>query len=60
MAPKQVNPVKLIEKGKAPTPEGTPLMIAELLAQTPLTPGGKPVKVAPVAPWASYTMGMMA
>ena len=29
---------------------GVPLIVTTLLAQTPVTPVGKPLKVAPVAP----------
>ena len=39
---------------------GVPLMVATLLAQAPVTPAGKPLKVAPVAPVVAYVMLVMA
>ena len=35
---------------------GVPLIVATLLAQAPVTPVGKPLKVAPVAPVVEYVI----
>ena len=39
---------------------GVPLIVATLLAQAPVTPVGKPLKVAPVAPVVEYVMLVIA
>ena len=43
-----------------PAAVGVPLMVTALEAQTPATPGGRPVTVAPVAPVVVYVIGSMA
>ena len=37
-----------------------PLMVTALASQPPDTPGGNPLKLAPVAPMVEYVMGVMA
>ena len=39
---------------------GVPLMVTTLLSQDPVTPVGKPLNVAPVAPVVEYVMLVMA
>ena len=39
---------------------GVPLIVATFPAQAPVTPVGKPLKVAPVAPVVEYVMLVMA
>jgi hypothetical protein len=43
-------PVKLTVKAKVPVAVGVPLMVTVFADQVPLTPAGKPLNVAPVAP----------
>ena len=40
--------------------DGEPLMVTTLEAQFPVTPAGKPLKVAPVAPVVEYVILVMA
>ena len=39
---------------------GVPLMVTTLAAQLPVTPAGKPLKVAPVAPVVEYVILVIA
>ena len=49
-------PVNVIIYGKVPDVVGVPLISALLADQLPLTPAGKPLKVAPVAPVVLYVI----
>ena len=49
VTPTQLPPVSVTVYGKVPEAEGVPLMVTTLAAQLPVTPAGKPLKVAPVA-----------
>ena len=40
-------------------PVGVPLIVTTLAVQLPITPGGRPVTVAPVAPVVAYVIGMI-
>ena len=43
-------PVKVTVYAKDPVTEGVPLIVIVLFDQVPVTPAGKPLKLAPVAP----------
>ena len=43
-----------------PDADGVPLMVTTFEAHAPLTPAGKPLKLAPVAPVVVYVISVMA
>ena len=49
-------PVNITVYGKLPDNVGVPLIVTTLPAHTPVTPAGKPVTVAPVAPVVEYVI----
>ena len=53
-------PVKVTMKLKTPDTVGVPLIVTTLDAQLPVTPVGKPLKVAPVAPVVAYVIFVIA
>src|SRR6185295_9468139 len=49
-------PVSVTVSGHEPVTVGVPLIVTTLAAHGPVTPAGRPVKVAPVAPVVPYVM----